>query len=147
MAKLSARNQIELGRIDYIFETLAFFDNGNVLKNTGFGWKKAGKVKQGLTPLEAYNKGVEMVKDFEKNHPFFANYKKLLIKYGHSKRFLLHTMIKDEGADSDALYTESQDSLFSHARFNLSQGEAQELCQAYNLYMIENKQHKKSKNI
>lgn len=55
MATLSKHGK-ELGRLRFGTYDKAYFADGTILKNSGFGCKVSGKVKDGLDPLEFFQK-------------------------------------------------------------------------------------------
>ena len=55
MATLS-KHGVELGRIKYTTKIDAYFADGKVLRNQGFGWKIKYKVKPGNDPKDVFEK-------------------------------------------------------------------------------------------
>jgi hypothetical protein len=78
MAKLSAYGRTEIGTVYKLRSAKRYMSDGTVLKNTGFGWKVAGKVKPGFTPREAYERGAaSQARALAENPAYTAYYKAL----------------------------------------------------------------------
>jgi hypothetical protein len=80
MASLKSKDKRELGRIEKLTHTLAYFDNGDILINKGDNWKLYGKIKKGNAPLTVYEKTVTDHNNFLRVHPHYANYLQALIR-------------------------------------------------------------------
>ena len=129
MAKLNAHGK-EIGRVVYTTYTIAYFEDGKVLKNHGDGWKLAGKLKVGLTPDQAYQDAVIRLKDWERSHPAGYAYKKALHELAaQSKRFHLHVSIQMMPDDPDGVWSHSCDGYGDHV--DASVDEIVELCRLY----------------
>ena len=77
MATLS-KHGTEIGRLVYVDYVKSYRSDGTVLKNHGFGWKMAGKVKPGADIVDVYQKAVEHQRDFLAKYPAHAAYRKML---------------------------------------------------------------------
>lgn len=133
MAKLSAHGR-ELGRIEYLTKTKAYFANGDVLVNYNGDWTVYGETKAGFDPVEIFNKRARLHKEFLATHPAFAAYRKALIDAGHSRRSLLHVAIVTMPDDPDGVWAECNDML----GMNLTIDEVVELCHLYKAAIAEN---------
>jgi len=106
MAKLSVHGQ-EIGRITALTSVKAYFSDGKILKNIGFGWKLHAKVKEGIDPNYAYEKAVTRQNDFFKSKPALKEYKKALHSLaGVNKRWKLHQTITLMYDDADGVWAE-----------------------------------------
>ena len=109
MAKLSAHGQ-EIGRVKYTTKVDAYFLDGKILRNSGFGWKLKAKVKEGHTIQEAYDKAVKYQQQHLANRPALAAYRKMLHSItGISKAWKLHTAIELMPDDPDGCWSEACD--------------------------------------
>lgn len=107
MAKLSAHGR-ELGRINYTTYSKAYFEDGTVLKNSGFGWKVFAKCK--VPPQEAYDKALAVHKDFAASRPCLMAYRKELHALaGMGKAWKLNAAIELLGTDVDGVWSEACD--------------------------------------
>lgn len=132
MAKLSAHGY-ELGRIEYLTKTKAYFENGDVLVNYGGDWTVYGKTKPGVNPTDAFNKRRQNHKEFLATHPAYAAYRKALIDAGHSRRSLVHAAISLMPTDPDGVWSECNDML----GLSLTVDEVVDLCTLYKLAVAE----------
>lgn len=132
MAKLSAHGK-EIGRIDGLTRTKAYFENGDILVNYTGDWHVYGKVKSGYNPTDVFAKRLKAHKDFIAARPALAAYRKALIEAGHSRRSLIHVAIQSMPDDPDGVWAECNDML----GMNLTVDEAADLCRLYRLAQIE----------
>lgn len=137
MATLSSKGKNEIGRIEGLTKTLAYFDNREILVNYGFGWKLYGKIKPDCNPAESYRKQINKIAESDKKRPFYAAYKKALIRAGHSKRSLLHTAIELMPDDPDGVWSETCDSYGNNLHVSIE--DICELCKLYKLSLEESK--------
>ncbi len=107
MSKLSAHGQ-EIGRINFTTYSKAYFQDGTILRNSGFGWKIFGKCK--ADPQEVYQNALAQHKDFISKRPGLAKYHKALHSLaGMGKAWKLHTAIQMLGDDVDGIWSEACD--------------------------------------
>lgn len=140
MAKLSAHGT-EIGRIKYTTKIDAYFSDGKVLRNEGFGWKLKFKVKEGRTPQEAYDKAITYQQEKLANRPFFKAYRKELHSIaGISKAWKLHAAVQVMHDDPDGAWSETCDGYGDNVSADID--EVSELCRLYELAMSESKEIK-----
>ena len=129
MAKLSAHGQ-EIGRITALTSVKAYYSDGKILKNIGFGWKLHAKVKDGIDPTYAYKKAVTRQNDFFEGKPALKEYKKALHSLaGVNKRWKLHQTITLMYDDADGVWAECCDGYSENVHADIS--EISELCALY----------------
>ena len=129
MAKLAAHG-IEIGRVTYLTSVKAYFEDGKVLKNQGFGWKLAGKLKDGITPLQAFENAKRKQSEDISNRPHFAAYKRELHSMaGIGKRWKLHQCISMMPEDADGVWSECCDGYGDNIHADID--EVSELCNLY----------------
>jgi hypothetical protein len=129
MAKLSVHGQ-EIGRITALTSVKAYFSDGKILKNIGFGWKLHAKVKQGIDPVFAYEKAVIRQNDFFKEKPALKEYKKALHTLaGMNKRWKLHQTITLMYDDADGVWAECCNGYSENVHADID--EISELCNLY----------------
>jgi len=138
MAKLSVHGQ-EIGRITALTSVKAYFSDGKILKNIGFGWKLHAKVKQGIDPNYAYEKAVIRQNDFFKEKPALKEYKKALHTLaGMNKRWKLHQTITLMYDDADGVWAECCNGYSENVHADID--EISELCNLYSTALNEMKE-------
>jgi len=129
MAKLSVHGQ-EIGRITALTSVKAYFSDGKILKNIGFGWKLHAKVKDGIDPNYAYAKAVTRQNDFFEGKPALKEYKKALHTLaGMNKRWKLHQTITLMYDDADGVWAECCNGYSENVHADIA--EISELCALY----------------
>jgi hypothetical protein len=129
MAKLSVHGQ-EIGRITALTSVKAYFSDGKILKNIGFGWKLHATVKQGIDPNYAYEKAVTRQNDFFEGKPALKEYKKALHSLaGVNKRWKLHQTITLMYDDADGVWAECCNGYSENVHAGID--EISELCNLY----------------
>ena len=129
MAKLSVHGQ-EIGRITVLTSVKAYFSDGKILKNIGFGWKLHATVKHGIDPVFAYEKAVTRQNDFFKEKPALKEYKKALHTLaGMNKRWKLHQTITLMYDDADGVWSECCNGYSENIHADID--EISELCNLY----------------
>jgi hypothetical protein len=131
MAKLSAHGK-EIGRIEYLTKTLAFFEGDRtILVNYGYGWKKYNRViNEGVNPRDAYSRRKQKNEKFLAEHPAFAAYKKALFSIcGLSKRGRLHIAVQLSWQDPDGVWSDVCDGYGDNVSASIE--EVVELCNLY----------------
>jgi hypothetical protein len=140
MAKLSVHGQ-EIGRITTLTGIKAYFEDGKILKNIGFGWKLHAKVKQGISPFTAYENALNRQIANLKSKPALAEYKKALHALaGINKRWKLHQTITLMPEDCDGVWSECCDGYSDNVHADID--EIAELCQLYLAAIEEGKAQK-----
>ena len=140
MAKLSVHGQ-EIGRITTLTGIKAYFEDGKILKNIGFGWKLHAKVKEGISPFTAYENALNRQIENLKSKPALAEYKKALHALaGINKRWKLHQTITLMPDDCDGVWSESCDGYSDNVHADLD--EIAKLCQLYLAALEEGKAQK-----
>lgn len=129
MAKVSAHGS-EIGTIHFLTYAKRYMSDGVVLKNMGFGWKIAGKVKPGITPEQAFNSASARVREYRADRPAYAAYRAELHNLaGLSKRWKLHAAIELMPDDADGVWSECCDGYGDNVHADI--GEISRLCGLY----------------
>lgn len=118
MAKLSAHGN-EIGRIEYVSKTVAYFQDGKILKNDGFGWKTYGTVKIGFTAQDAFNRSKENQTRFYAENLCFKRYRDLMTDIPLSIRWKVLSAFEMMGDDIDGVWSTLDDSYETRSRFSL----------------------------
>ena len=135
MAKLSAHGA-EIGRIEFTTSVKAYMADGKVLKNSGFGWKLSGRVKDGLTPEQAFANAMRQQAEFISVRPCLKAYREALADMaGLSKRWKLHSAIQLLGDDFDGVWSEACDGYGDNV--SASCEEVANVCRLYAAAMLE----------
>ncbi len=137
MAKLSAHG-IEIGRIEYINRTIAYFADGQTLKNEGFGWKKYGKIKTGITPQDAFNINLEKREKIRQENAAFRHYQDLMLDIPLSIRWQVLTAFEMMGDDIDGIFSTLDDRHETRGRFSYE--DLKELADARTEAVLERKE-------
>ncbi len=129
MAKLAVHGP-ELGRIEYRTYTKAYFENGDVLKNAGSGWKLAGKVKAGIDPKAHFEKVKGNHDAFLAARPAFAAYvKELRALTGLNNRWKLDAAVALLPDDPDGVWSEACDGYGDNVHADID--DVSKLCDLY----------------
>ena len=129
MAKLSAHGK-EIGRVFFTTSAKAYFEDGKILKNHGFGWKLAGSIKTGLTPQSAYDSQVATQRQWIIDNPEAYAYRKALHNVaGMCNRWKLHAAIQMMPEDCDGVWSECCDGYGDNVSADVD--EVAELCRLY----------------
>jgi len=129
MAKLSAHGQ-EIGRIEFSTYTKAYFDDGRILKNSGFGWKLHAKVKPGFSIAEAFQAARVKQAEFRAARPAYAAYvDELHALAGLSKRWKLAAAVELMPDDPDGVWSEACDGYGDNVSADVS--DIVKLCDLY----------------
>ena len=129
MAKLAAHGN-EVGRVTYLTSIKAYFSDGKVLRNQGFGWKLAGKLKEGITPLQAFENAKLRQSEDLTNRPNFAAYRRELHSMaGIGKRWKLHQAVSMMPDDADGVWSTCCDGYGDNVHADID--EVSELCKLY----------------
>jgi len=145
MATLS-KHGVEIGRIKYTTKVDAYFADGKVLRNQGFGWKLRAKVKEGHTIQEAFDKALAKHREFEATRPALAAYRKELHSMaGISKAWKLHAAISMMPDDPDGVWSEACDGYGDNVSADID--EVGHLCMLYGAAMLESKAMKQSATV
>lgn len=125
-----------VGTIDYINCSVKYMENGNVLRNQGFGWKLYASCKDGVTPTEAFEKAAQRQTDRLARAPAMAAFRRTLfaacssVKY----RWQLVAAIQAMPDDPDGVWSTCDDHGFS-----LMFEDIVKLCRLYKVMMAERK--------
>lgn len=129
MAKVSAHGAI-VGTVEYLTKAKRFMADGVVLKDDGFGWKLAGKLKPGVAPSDAFAAAHARLEERLADRPAAREYRRLLHEMaGRSKRWKLHAAVRLLPDDSDGVWSEVCDGYGDNV--SASVDEVSELCRAY----------------
>jgi hypothetical protein len=135
MAKVSAHGR-EIGTVYLTTTAKRYMSDGVVLVNYGFGWKLGGKIKDGVTPEEAYAAQVAKSEQFLANRQAVTTYRKLLHDLAPlSKRWKLHAAVQSMPDDCDGVWSEACDGFGDNVSADVD--EVAELCRAYRIALIE----------
>ena len=120
--------------------------DGKVLKNSGFGWKLAGKLKDGITPETAFANAMRKQEEFYVSRPASLHYKKELhAMTGICNRWKLHAAVQLLGDDHDGVWSEACDGYGYNV--SASVDEVVHLCRLYEAALIEQKSIKSQTEI
>lgn len=129
MAKISAHGDI-IGTVEYLTAAKRYMSDGVILKNTGFGWKLAGKLKPGIAPEMAYENAKTRLADKLANDPAIACYMRALHDMaGVGKRWKLHMAVTMMPDDCDGVWSEACDGYGDNVHADID--EVAELCRLY----------------
>jgi hypothetical protein len=129
MAKLTGHGA-EIGTVFFLTIAKRYFADGTILKHSGFGWKRWGRVKAGITPEQAFEKAKQRLQDIIKADPAGAAYRECLHKLtGISKRWKLHQCVSLLGDDVDGVWSEACDGYGDNVSADVS--EIKELCRLW----------------
>jgi len=95
--------------------------DGTVLKNTGYGWKVYGKVKDGVSPVEAADRARTRFDNMKNERPALANYVKLFkqIEPSLKRRSLVSMVLDYAGDDIDGAWSDLDDSYETRGQYTL----------------------------
>ena len=93
-------------QIEYIDHKIALCQDGNVLKNSGDGWKIHAKLKAGINYLTAYENRLEKIREFAAKRPVAAAYKKHMLQWKLSDRRFIFMAFGLLGDDLDGIVSE-----------------------------------------
>ena len=145
MAKVSAHGA-EIGTV--YFTTLAkrYMSDGVILKNHGFGWKLAGKVKEGKTPREAFEAQKARQEDAMCRAPCLQAYRKALHSLtGLCNRWKLHAAVQLMPDDADGVWSEACDGYGDNVSADVE--DCVELCRLYRAALEESEELKDPTNM
>jgi len=129
MAKCSVHGA-EIGTIYKLTSARRYMTDGVVLKNVGFGWKLAGKVKAGIHPADAYQRAAVRYSDELAANPALAAYRKELhAMAGLGKRWKLHMAVSAMPEDADGVWSEACDGNWDNIHADVD--EVGNLCRLY----------------
>ena len=129
MAKCSLHGS-EIGTIYKLTSARRYMSDGVVLKNDGFGWKLAGKVKAGIDPADAYQRALARYNEGLASNPTFAAYRKELhAMAGLGKRWKLHLAVSHMPNDADGVWSEACDGYGDNVHADID--EVSNLCRLY----------------
>jgi hypothetical protein len=137
MAKISAHGSI-IGTLEYISTAKRYMSDGVVLKNNGFGWKLAGKVKPGIDPAQAFANAERRQREKLEAFPAVAAYRKALHELaGVGKRWKINLAVSTMPDDPDGVWSEACDGYGDNVHADLD--ELVELCRLYRAALAETK--------
>lgn len=144
MAKLSAHGQ-EIGRVYFTTSAKAYFSDGKILGNQGFGWKIIAKAKPGANINDLFDKQKQKQIEFLAQRPALAAYRKELHSLaGLSKRWKLHAAIELMPEDADGVWSEVCDGYGDNVHADVN--EIATLCKFYLDSVAEQKALKETAN-
>lgn len=140
MAKLSAHGT-EIGRIHYTTQSVAYFDDGHILRNYGAGWKLYKRVKDGIAPAIAYANAKARHEALLAERPCLAAYARELRTIAcASKRGRLHTAVSMMPGDPDGVWSTVCDDTFDAIEADVD--DIVKLCRLYQAAEREQKEMK-----
>jgi hypothetical protein len=105
MAKIKSNGAI-IGDIVAISGTKRYMSNGWILKNTGHGWKRHGKLQEGLCPLDCFERAERKQTLLLASRPCLAAWRKAFLACGPlSKRWNLLLAMDMMGDDIDGIWS------------------------------------------
>lgn len=129
MAKVSAHGK-EIGTIYFTTSAKRYMADGVILKNNGFGWKLAGKVKAGVNPADAYQNQLKYQNDLLAARPCTVAYRRALHELaGMNTRWKLHMVIEMMPDDADGVWSGACDGYGDNVHADID--EVSELCRLY----------------
>lgn len=129
MAKLSAHGA-EVGRIEFTNYRKAYMSDGNVLKDSGFGWKLHAKIKAGLTPEQAFERAKASHAQFLLDRPRHAAFREHFHSLAPlSRRWKLKLALEMMPEDPDGIWSECCDSCSDNIEADL-----EDICKLCDLY-------------
>jgi hypothetical protein len=108
MATLS-KHGAELLRLEYFTASVSYREDGNILRNTGNGWKLYRKVNPGVNPVENANAARIRWQERNEKYPTLAIFRKILSKYGPHARNLIYTTLQLMPTDPDGVWSNCDD--------------------------------------
>ncbi|WP_136256290.1 hypothetical protein [Metallibacterium scheffleri] len=134
MSTLS-KHGTEVGRIEGLSSVTVYMNDGTVHKDSGNGWRCAGRVRECLTPADAYERAAEREAARYELAPCLAAYRRLLHSTvpQHRDRRRLHVSIAQHAGRVDDVLTDSLEVLCLH----LDEADLATLCGAYRLAHFE----------
>lgn len=137
MAKLSAHGH-EVGRVEFLTYTKAYMADGKVLKNSGFGWKIYGRLKDGVSPQQAIENAKRRQAEHKAQYPAHAAYvRELHSMAGLCQRWKLHAAIQMMPDDYDGVWSECCDGYGGNVSASID--EVASLCILYGAAVLEAK--------
>lgn len=127
----------EAVQISYLFSKVQYCEDGNVLRNVGYGWKKWKKIVAGKNWKEVAQKAIDRKNRAMENEMYYAFEKLIQDTIGKSleKRSLLHTGLQMLYDDPDGLYSEFQ----NQRALDVSYEDVKKLCMYYKFWLDESK--------
>jgi len=109
MARLCKHGQ-EIGRVETVGKTFAYFANGDVLANSDGSWRIHGKVKPESTPTQAYENHKAKIVRICREKPAYAEYRHAVMQAAPvSTRWKLLAAMEVLGDDIDGIWSETCD--------------------------------------
>jgi hypothetical protein len=140
MAKLCAHGSI-VGTVEYLTTAKRYMSDGVILKNIGFGWKLAGKVKAGIDPTTAYENAKARLAQRIADKPHNSAYLKALHSItGVGKRWKIHQCISMMPDDPDGVWSEACDGYGDNVHADVD--DVCDLCRLYKLAVAESRESK-----
>lgn len=137
MAKVSAHGSI-IGTLEGLSTAKRYMSDGVVLKNIGFGWKIAGKVKPSIDPAQAFANAERRQKEKLEALPALAAYRKALHELaGVGKRWKLSLAIRAMPDEPDGVWSEACDGYGDNVHADID--DIYELCRLYRAALAETK--------
>jgi hypothetical protein len=121
------------GKLETLYTWYNYCNDGKVLINTGSGWKKLGKIKPGVSPLQAYQKAKEKLDNTLAKNPCYAKFQNTLHSMTTQKnRLSVYFRVVDCKNDSDGLFSYFDDTCWSSDNPHLTIDDCLALCKTYN---------------
>lgn len=131
MAKLRAHGSV-VGTVEYMIHAKRYMTDGVILKNAGFGWKLAGKVKPDVDPKTACERAAADVAEQLAAKPTVSAYRKALMNLtGLCNRWKLHAAVQLMPDDPGGVWSEACDGYGDNVHADID--EVAQLCVLYRL--------------
>ncbi len=130
MAKLNTYRASVIGKVDLLTSQLAYRTDGNVLKNSGFGWKQHAKVKKGVDPAKAFENQKRKIETMMAELPGYAAYRKELHGFPRNRRAYVHNAVTIMPGDPDGVWSDLNELM----GIDVDLSEVVALCSAYRSY-------------
>jgi len=135
MARLKSNGEV-VGTIEGIHGSKRYMSNRVILKNTGHGWKKYGRLSPDIDPRTAFAEAVAKQNKMLEQRPAYAAFRNAIHRAcGLSKRWRLYSAIQLMPDDADGVWSEACD---GYDAVHLDLDEVVELCRLYKAAMKEN---------
>jgi hypothetical protein len=140
MARISAHGT-EIGTVYFTTSAKRYMSDGVVLKNSGFGWKIATRLENGVTPTDAYAKQMQRQREELARRPATLAYRKELHELaGLATRWKLHAAIEMMPDDPDGVWSEACDGYGDNVHADID--EIAQLCRLYQAAVREHREMK-----
>lgn len=136
------------GQLETLYTWYNYCNDGIILINTGSGWKRLGKIKPGVTPLQSYQNASKKLSDALAKNPCYTKFQNTLHSMTSQKnRFSVYLRVVDCKNDPDGLFSYFDDTSWSSDNPHLTIDDCLALCKAYNAMKVEQELNKSSSTL